>query len=362
MSSPPKMQAVRTVDVHQSNVELVDTPKPGQGEILICTKAVTLNPTDWKHVAFISPSGVTVGCDFAGIVEGLGPGVSNGLKKGDRVSGFVHGGKYPNKGSFAEFLTAKAAGVMKIPDALSDAEAASMGIAGETAVQALFQRLNVKAPSSSITSIPQITKDSPKLLVWAGSTSVGQYAIQLGTIAGYYVITTASPKNHKLVKSLGAQEAHDYKDESVPEAISKAHPDLNIALDCISENGTQSFCARSLGTSGGKIAVLLAPDKNARELRNDVQIIHTLIYSSLGDEFSYGKRVYDRAEVATDFEWMKLWLDGDKGLLHHLFAKGLLKSNKIKHMDGGIQSIHEGMKYMRESKVSAEKLAYTISA
>lgn len=37
--------------------------------ILIKVKAVALNPTDWKHIAFISPPGSKIGCDYAGIVE-----------------------------------------------------------------------------------------------------------------------------------------------------------------------------------------------------------------------------------------------------------------------------------------------------
>lgn len=160
------------------------------------------------------------------MIEELGSGVSNGLKVSDRVSGFVHGAQYERMGSFAEFLVAKAANVMKIPDNLKDEEAASMGIAGTTAVQAVHQRLGVPAPSSNISSIPQVGKDAPKLLIWSGSTAVGQYAIQFGTLAGYYVITTASPKNHDLVKGFGAKEVYDYKEESVPEKIAQAHPDL----------------------------------------------------------------------------------------------------------------------------------------
>ena len=206
----------------------------------------------------------------------LGSSVANGLKVGDRVSGFVQGGKYPTKGSFAQYLTAKAASVMKIPDNLKDSEGASIGIAAETAVQALFQRLELSPPTDDAKTLPKVDKNSPKLLVWSGSTAVGSYAVQLGRIAGYYVITTASPKNHATLQQLGAQEVYDYRDEKVPEKISNDHPDLKSALDCISENGTQSLCARSLGTSGGKICVLLKPEREAMELRNDVKIIHTL--------------------------------------------------------------------------------------
>lgn len=105
---------------------------------------------------------------------------------------------------------------------------------------------------------------------------MGQWAIQLARAAGYHVITTASPKNHALLKKMGASELYDYKEESLSEKISKEHPHLDSAFDCISEGGTQSLCARSLGSKGGKVVVLLKPEKEAIQLRNDVKIIHTL--------------------------------------------------------------------------------------
>ena len=134
----------------------------------------------------------------------------------------------------------------------------------------------MQPPAANATSLPEITSTSPQVLVWAGSTSVGQWAIQLARAAGYHVITTASPKNHGVLQKMGAAEVYDYRDETVPDKISKEHPNLSAALDCVSENGTQSLCVRSLGSKGGRIAVLLKPDESAAGLRGDVKIIHTL--------------------------------------------------------------------------------------
>jgi NADPH:quinone reductase-like Zn-dependent oxidoreductase len=60
---------------------------------LVKIKAVALNPTDWKHVDFLTSNGARIGCDYAGVVEEAGSKVTKGLKKGDRVTGFVHGGR-----------------------------------------------------------------------------------------------------------------------------------------------------------------------------------------------------------------------------------------------------------------------------
>jgi NADPH:quinone reductase-like Zn-dependent oxidoreductase len=60
---------------------------------------------------------------------------------------------------------------------------------------------------------------SLQFLVWAGSTGVGMYAIKLASLLGYRVVTTASPHNFELVKSLGASAVFDYKDPNVSTKI-----------------------------------------------------------------------------------------------------------------------------------------------
>ncbi|ETS64856.1 hypothetical protein PaG_00825 [Moesziomyces aphidis] len=364
MSLPAKMRALVTVEGKKAEVKEVPVPSLDADEILVRVKAVTLNPTDWKHIQYIAPPGVTVGCDFAGVVEQIGPDAKNtSLKKGDRVAGFVHGSKDADRGSFAEFLKTNSELVAKIPDNFDDAAASALGVGGETAVQALFHRLAIPVPDYSHGAVP-VTDDSPELLVWAGSTSVGQWAVQIGHATGYKVITTASPKNHELLKQLGAHDVYDYRDETTPQKISSKYPNLSKALDCISENGTQQLCVKSLGTNGGDVVVLLKPDPEAIALRKgEVNIIHTLAYTALGRPFTYGKAaVFDQDRVSADAALMKEWLNGDKGHFYSLLQRGILRGNKIKKMDGGLDSINEGLKYLQDGKVSAEKLAYTISS
>lgn len=79
---------------------------------------------------------------------------------------------------------------------------------------------------------------------------------------------------------------------------------------------------------------------------------HTLIYTALGRTFAYGRTEFGAEQVAADSAKMKEWLNGDQGIYYHLFKNGLIKGNRIKHMDGGIQSITEGFKYMQDGKVS----------
>ncbi len=74
----------------------VQIPKVQDNFIIVKTKAVALNPTDWKSIENSPSKGAIAGCDYAGVVEEVGNGVTD-LRVGDRVAGFVRGGKAPSE-------------------------------------------------------------------------------------------------------------------------------------------------------------------------------------------------------------------------------------------------------------------------
>jgi NADPH:quinone reductase-like Zn-dependent oxidoreductase len=88
--------STRSAVVHKSNgvAEIKEVPLPTLRDdyIIVKTKAVALNPTDWKSLARATP-GAIVGCDYSGIVKEVGKGVTTPFKVGDRVAGFIRGGK-----------------------------------------------------------------------------------------------------------------------------------------------------------------------------------------------------------------------------------------------------------------------------
>ena len=84
-------------------VEVKDIARPSltDDRIIVKTKAVALNPTDWKTLfnPRTTPEkptniGAILGCDYAGIVEEIGKNVTTSLKPGDKVAGFCFGGQY----------------------------------------------------------------------------------------------------------------------------------------------------------------------------------------------------------------------------------------------------------------------------
>lgn len=129
------MQAIVTDDGHSASIKNISLPLLDKdGDILVKVEAVTLNPTDYKHVKMISEPGMIVGCDFAGIVV-ASKAQNSSVAQGDRVAGFVHGGKYRDRGSFAQYLKTDACLTVKIPKDLEMERAASVGIGGYTAAQ-----------------------------------------------------------------------------------------------------------------------------------------------------------------------------------------------------------------------------------
>lgn len=91
------MKAIKIIGSRRAKVMArVPMPELAGDCVLIKTMAVALNPTDWKHIDFISTKGATAGCDYSGIIEEIGSDVdpAHGLQVGDRVAGFNHGCKY----------------------------------------------------------------------------------------------------------------------------------------------------------------------------------------------------------------------------------------------------------------------------
>ncbi len=164
----------------KGNAVVVDAPKPALRPeyILVRVACVALNPSDWRHVYDLpleSEKPLTVGCDFAGVVEEVGGAVTRPFKPGDRVWGFAHGchAAQPEDGTFAEYLVAMGDIALKIPDHMRFEEAASLGMQVYTVGQGLYQSLQLPWPTG-----PVKPEDKFPVLIYGGSTAMGTLAIQ----------------------------------------------------------------------------------------------------------------------------------------------------------------------------------------
>ncbi|KAL1952597.1 hypothetical protein VTO42DRAFT_4704 [Malbranchea cinnamomea] len=327
---------------------VTDRPIPAlrDGYVRVKTVSVALNPTDWKHIDFLATPGALVGCDFAGVVEEVGNNLRKEFKKGDRICGFVHGSNavQPEDGAFAEHIVAPSHLQMRIPDNLSFQEAATLGVGIFTVGQSLYQSLKLALPTEPI-------KEPVPILIYGGSTATGTLAIQFAKLSGYTVITTCSPHNFQLVKSLGADAVFDYKDPNAAAEIRKhTQNKLKFVLDTISLESSAEFCDNALSTEGGEYTALLKVGIK----RANVNDRSTLAYTALGEAFQFGDIHLPVIPEDRDFaEKFSL-------LTEKLLAEGKIKVHKPKINEGGLKGVLDGLQLMREGKVSGEKLVYNV--
>ncbi|KAH8686151.1 putative alcohol dehydrogenase [Tricladium varicosporioides] len=217
---------------------------PPDDKILIRAHAVAINPVDW----IIPQKGdimykwlkypFVLGFDVSGEVVEVGKNTSS-FRIGDRVLGFAVGSDEKindsSEGAFQEFVVLRPDLSSKIPSSISYESAAVIPLGLATAAAALFEKdqLNLQLPSQNT----QLTGKA--VLIWGGSTSVGCNAIQLATAAGYEVITTCSPANFSLVKSLGAAKAFDYHGNPTAEIIKAFEGKSAAGAVAIGRNGPE---------------------------------------------------------------------------------------------------------------------------
>ncbi|KAI0780462.1 GroES-like protein [Trametes elegans] len=352
---PASMKALVIEEDYHIAVKDHPVPTVSDDDILVRVISAAQNPTDWKHADptyALGIPGTVLGCDFSGYVVKTGKNVSS-PKVGDHVAGFVHGGAFVDSGAFAQYVKTPAELAWVVPDnTLTHDEAATLGCAFWTAAQALFHptRLGLVEP-------PAKADGTEWVFVYGGSSAVGHFAVQLAHLAGYKVVSTASPRNFALVRSLGADAVFDYRDPDVVAKIKEATGDsLTRVLDAIAEKDTQRISAAAIAPGGGKLTIVLYPEEGATD-RTDLEIYPTLLYTALGVEFPFGPTRHYPAAPA-DRAHMVQFLRK----VPQLVRDRAVRPPAIRHWQGGLGGVPGGLQYMREGKVSAEKIVHRIAA
>jgi NADPH:quinone reductase-like Zn-dependent oxidoreductase len=341
------MKAVVVSEKGKAKIAQVPKPAFGPDEIFVQVKAVGVNPTDWKHVKFVSPVDAVIGCDFAGVIAAVGSDVTE-YAIGDRVAGFIHGGDSPNAGSYAEFTPANPKATFKLPDYMSFEEAAAFPVSAGTAAIALFQHLGLQSPENPY------KENRPKLLVWGASSYAGIFAIQLAKLAGVSVVATASPHSWSLLQSLGADAVFDYRDSEVSKKILHwAGGELVYGLDCISEESTVPIASNSM--TGGTLVLLLSGAISHPDNNKVVQLKPMLLYTALGKEFTKFGTFFPASPE--DYKWGCWWWK----LCANLVKKGQLRAPRLKKI-GGLEHFEEAFQLLIENKVKAEKCILNIES
>ena len=202
--------------VENLQLKEIDTPTIEANEVLIKTKAISINPVDVKVrpveevlnmiIGEVRP--VILGWDVAGTVAEVGSGVTD-FTVGDQVFGMVN---FPGHGkAYGEYVAAPADHLAKMPANTNFEAAAATTLAALTALQVLEPRV----------------KAGDRILIHAGAGGVGHFAIQIAKHLGATVVTTSSARNRDFVMSLGADEHIDYREVNFEDVLT----DIDFVLD-----------------------------------------------------------------------------------------------------------------------------------
>lgn len=336
-------------------------PEISDHEILIKSKAFAVNPTDWKHVDFkFGQKGDILGSDVSGIVEKVGAKVEN-FKVGDYVSSFIVGNVSPKNGAWAEYVAANPLGTVKYPKLVLDPSKTSSGpiTTFEGAASVTLGLVTVGYSFAYSLKIPENFVEGDFILVWGGATATGILAVQLAKlIYGLRVVTTASPKNHEYLKSLGAEYVFDYNDDKVIDKIKEVvGGSLKFGLDTIgsAETFQQTYDATANTTEGTIFldSTLFQDGSNIKldESRDNYKIHwgHTLAYLAIAKTKFFGEMLHQPEDLLKDY--VPWWTE----VLPKYIDK--VKHANLKVLPDGLQSAGEALKLSKEG-VSNEKVVF----
>ena len=224
-------------------LEEVEKPVPKDDQVLVRVHASSVNPFDWhllRGVPYIvratsgwrTPKRHIPGIDVAGVVEAVGRDVSL-VKPGDEVFG-------EKSRSCAEYVCGSERLFMPKPASLTLEEAATVPVAGVTALQALRDEGRLRSGQS--------------VLINGASGGVGTFAVQIAKALGADVTGVCSTPNVDLVRSLGADQVIDYTRED----FTRNGQRYDLIVDNV---GSPSLLAmRRVLAPSGTFVVVGAPD------------------------------------------------------------------------------------------------------
>src|SRR5215471_20477873 len=201
--------------------EEVQVGKPGPGEARVRHTAVGLNYVDTyvRSGLYPAPSPSGVGTEAAGVVEEVGPGVTE-VKVGDRVA--YAGGPL---GAYSEARVMPADRLIVLPDGISDQQGAAMMLKGLTAQYLIRQIFKVKKGDT--------------ILFHAAAGGVGLIACQWAKSLGATVIgTVGSDEKAKLAKAHGCDYPIVYTREDFVERVKEITKGekLRVVYDAIGKD------------------------------------------------------------------------------------------------------------------------------
>jgi len=227
--------------IEHTKIHTIPIPKFGRSDILVQVHGASLNPVDYKFVTPLIPfvrwlKPHTVGRDFSGKIIDIGSAVQN-FKIGEEVYGNAYGG------SLQEFTVVSPNDISKKPANMTDAEAASVALAGLTSYQALHYWKKLSA--------------NDKVLIIGASGGTGSLAVQIAKSFGAKVFGVCSAKNVHFVQSLGCDHVIDYTNPNYLDEVKNEQ--FDIIFDCVTspdDPDQEAIFGKFMKADGGKYVAI----------------------------------------------------------------------------------------------------------
>ena len=255
-------------DKKNINLTITEIAKPiiTDNQVLVKVTAAGVNPLDNMisrgEVKMIVPYKLpqTAGNEVVGVVEELGSRVSN-FKLGDRVFTRL---PLDHIGAFAEYVAVDSEALAKVPEYLTDIEAAAVPLTALTIMQAL-ELMGAQAGKT--------------IFISGGTGGVGGMAIPIAKAKGLKVITNGAAANAERVLNLGADRFIDYKTEDYTKAVS----DVDYVLDTL--GGAETEKQMSIMKKGGHLVSLRAMPNGAFAKRMNLPKWKQILLGLAGRKF-----------------------------------------------------------------------------
>lgn len=296
-------------------------PRVGVSDVLVRVACAGVNPLDnmiiRKEVKLIVDYSMplVMGNEFVGKIEQVGKDVQ-GFSEGDRVYARM---PLDNIGSFAEYVSLSADAIAKVPDYLTDEEAACVPLTALTALQA-YGLMGIKSGG--------------KLFISGGTGSVGAMAIPIAKDFGLYVATSGNGNSAERMTDIGVDEFIDYKKQDFVDVLHN----MDYVLDTLGDKALPKEF--QILKQGGTLVSLRGMPNGAFAKRMGMGLAKRLLFSIAG-------RKYDKMAAKRDQTYQFIFVHAD--------GNGLARISRIfekKHVKPSV----DGVFTLEEVNVALQKV------
>lgn len=197
------------------------------------------------------------------------------------------------------------------------------------------------------------------ILIWGGSSSVGQYATQILRYYGHEsIIGVASKRQHELLNSLGATQVFDY---NAPDIINNLRQlgHIPYIVDCIGSQSGSLAPISAIAEAGTKVAIMLPVI--VRDATDTVEPIYSMDVSECAN-WADGVEVRGvRTHFYLENKFFAEHLQPE--IMPALIEQGAVKPNKVRVVQGKsmLARAQNALDMLRRKEVSGERLVWEVA-